>query len=254
VIYGDTVISVCMQDSLADLIDVPRESYVVAQDLADGRTRWRTLRMTAAEAEQCDAYTTPLLHEHNGRLELIVMGGNQLDAYDPNSGKRFWYLPNLVGGRTVTGPTPGRDLVYATVGMRGPLLAVKLGGSGKLSYRDIAWKYRTGTPDSVSPVVWNDLIFTVADNGIARCFDATKGYLKWKERLPGNYKATPLVSEGRLFFLNTEGLCTVVSAAVRFDKLTENKLGDETIASPAASDGNIFIRGRKKLYCIGREL
>lgn len=252
VIHNDLVISICMQDSLADLLDESRESYVVAQDLKTGRTRWRTLRMTKASAEECDAYTTPLLHKHNGRRELIVMGGNQLDAYNPDTGQQLWYLPNLVGGRTVTGPTVGDDLIFTTIGMRGPLLAVRLGGTGELSYRDIAWKYRTGTPDSVSPVVWNNLVFTIADNGIARCFDAEKGYLKWKARLPGNYKATPLLSEGRLFFLNMEGLCTVISAAPRFDKLTENKLEDQTIASPAASDGKIFIRGRKSLYCIGR--
>lgn len=252
VIHDDTVISVCMQDSLADLIDQPRESYVVAHGLGDGRTRWRVLRMTGAKAEQCDSYTTPLIHEHHGRLEMIVMGGNQLDAYDPGTGRRFWHLPNLVGGRTVTGPTVEGDLVYATVGMRGPLLAVRLGGNGELNYRDVQWKYRTGTPDSVSPVVWGELLFTVADNGIVRCFDARKGYLKWKQRLPGDYKATPLVSEGRLFFLNTEGLCTVVSASPRFDKLTENKLDDQTIASPAASDGKIFIRGKTALYCLGR--
>jgi outer membrane protein assembly factor BamB len=252
VIHNDTVISVCMQDSLANLVDDPRESYVVAHGLKDGRTRWRVLRMTGANAEQCDSYTTPLIHEHNGRLEMIVMGGNQLDAYDPNTGEQFWHLRDLVGGRTVTGPTVDGDLVYTTIGMRGPLLAVRLGASGELSYRDVQWKYRTGTPDSVSPVVWGDLLFTVTDNGIVRCFDARKGYLKWKQRLPGDYKATPLVSEGRLFFLNTEGLCTVVSASPRFDKLTENKLDDQTIASPAAADGRIFIRGRKALYCVGR--
>jgi outer membrane protein assembly factor BamB len=207
--------------------------------------------MTGATAEQCDAYTTPLLHEYNGRLELIVMGGNQLDAYDPDTGEQFWHLPQLVGGRTVTGPTVDRDLIYTTVGMRGPLLAVRLGGKGKLNYRNVAWKCPTGTPDSVSPVVWNNLLFTVTDDGIARCFDAERGYLRWKERLPGGYKATPLVSEGRLFFLNMEGTCTVVSASPRFDKLTENQLDDQTIASPAASDGKIFIRGRKTLYCVG---
>ena len=252
VIHRDLVISVCLQDSLADLVDEPRESYLVAHELSSGRVRWRTLRMTGANAEQCDAYTTPLLHEHNGRLELIVMGGNQLDAYNPDSGQQYWYLPKLVGGRTVTGPTVERDLVYTTQGRRGPLLAVRLGGQGELNYRDVAWKYESGTPDSVSPVVWNNLVFTVTDDGIARCFDAEQGHLHWKERLPGDYKATPLVSEGRLFFLNGEGTCTVVSASPRFDKLTENQLADQTIASPAASDGKIFVRGRKTLYCVGR--
>jgi outer membrane protein assembly factor BamB len=95
-------------------------------------------------------------------------------------------------------------------------------------------------------------LFVVSDDGVARCFDAAGGNLKWKERLKGKYKASPIASEGRVFFLNTEGLCTVVSAAPRFDKLVENQLADETIASPATSDGRIYIRGKKSLYCIGR--
>ena len=92
----------------------------------------------------------------------------------------------------------------------------------------------------------------MSDDGVVRCFETKAGTLKWKERLKGKYKASPVAAEGRVFFLNTEGLCTVVSAAPRFDKLVENQLDDETIASPATSDGRFYIRGRRSLYCIGR--
>jgi outer membrane protein assembly factor BamB len=76
--------------------------------------------------------------------------------------------------------------------------------------------------------------------------------VKWKERLGGKFKASPIAAEGRIFFLNTDGVCTVVSATPRFDKLVENKLEDETLASPAVSNGRIYIRGKKSLYCIAR--
>ena len=252
VLSGEGVISVSMQDSLADQRDKPVESYLVCHDLQSGEVRWKVPRATTAEAEQGDSYTTPVIATLDGKPQLIVMGGNQLDAYDPSTGKQLWYLPNLVGGRTVTGPTVAGGLIYATRGMRGALIAVKPGKSGELTHRDIVWSYNEGTPDTCCPVVWNELLFTVTDDGIARCFDAKSGNLKWKERLKGKYKASPLAVEGRIFFLNTEGLCTVVSASPRFDKLVENQLDDETIASPAISDGKIYIRGRKSLYCIGR--
>jgi outer membrane protein assembly factor BamB len=252
VIAGDTVISVCMQDSLADLRAKFVESYVIAHDLRSGTVRWKIARITKASAEECDAYTTPLLCQLNGMAQLVVMGGNQLDAYDPVSGRQLWFLPGLVGGRTVTGPTVANGLVYATRGMRGPLIAVKPKGEGELTFRDIAWTYKEGTPDSCCPVVWNDLLFMVADNGIVRCLDAASGNLKWSERLKGEYKASPVAADGRVFFLNTDGLCTVVSAAPRFDKLVENQLNDQTLASPAISDGRIYIRGQKSIYCIGR--
>jgi len=252
VIYGNSVISVCMQDSLSDLRDKPVESYLVAHQLQTGRELWKKPRNTGAPAEEADSYTTPLLANLNGQMQLIVMGGNVLDSYDPSTGEQLWYLPGLKGGRTVTGPTVANDMIYATRGMRGPLLGIRPNGTGELSKRAIVWDHAEGSPDTCSPVVWNDLLFTVTDDGIARCFDAATGHIKWKHRITGKYKASPVAVEGRIFFLNTEGLCTVVSAMPRFDKLIENQLDDETLASPAISDGRFYIRGKKALYCIGR--
>src|SRR5205823_3824731 len=157
------------------------ESYLVAHDLKSGEMRWKTTRRTKAEAEQCDSYTTPLLCSLNGTQQLVVMGGNQLDSYDPTTGRQIWFLPGLLGGRTVTGPTVANGLVYTTRGLRGPLIAVKPKAAGEMSFRDIVWSYNEGTPDSCCPVVWNSLFFAVTDDGIARCFDAASGNLKWKE-------------------------------------------------------------------------
>lgn len=261
VLYQNLVISVCMQDSLADLRDKPVESYIAAHDLQSGRERWKLLRTTKAKAEECDAYTTPLLVARDAVAEspsrtssqqLVLMGANQLDAYDPATGKQLWVLEGLVGGRTVTGPTAGHGLIYATRGMRGEMIAVDPRSGGKLTRRNVVWEQQEGTPDTCCPVVWGEYLFFISDNGIARCHDARTGQLRWTQRLKGNYKASPIAAEARVYFLNTEGLCTVISAAPRFDKLLENKLDDVTIASPAVSDGKIFIRGQNSLYCIGR--
>jgi outer membrane protein assembly factor BamB len=252
VLYKDLVISVSMQDSLSDLPGGPVDSYLVAHDKKTGEPRWKALRKTPAQAEQCDSYTTPLFHETNGRVEMIVMGGNQLDAYDPATGRQLWYLPGLVGGRTITGPTVAHGLAYATRGMRGDLVAVKLGGAGELKDSAVAWTHKDGTPDSPCPVVWKDLIFWVADNGIAQCADARTGEVKWKERLQGDFKASPLAAEGRIYFLSLSGRCAVVAAAAKFERLAENRLDDEIIASPAAVAGKLYLRGRKALYCLGK--
>lgn len=252
VLHDGLVISVCMQDSLSDLQDKPVESYLVAHSAKTGKLVWKTPRMTRAKAEESDSYTTPVLATLNDRLQLLVMGGNQLDSYDPATGKQLWFLPDLVGGRTVTGPTVAGDMIFTTRGMKKPILAVKPTGSGELNHRAIVWDHAEGTPDSCSPVVWGEWLFTVSDDGIARCYHAPSGNVKWKERLGGKFKASPIAAEGRIFFLNTDGVCTVVSATPRFDKLVENKLDDETLASPAVSNGRIYIRGKKSLYCIAR--
>jgi len=267
IIVDDLVISVCMQDSLADIRRQPVESYLVAHDLRSGDVRWHVARMTKAEKEECDSYTTPLLCRLYGIEQLIVMGGNQLDAYDPASGHQLWLLPGQTGGRTVTSPTIAKDMIFATRGLRGALLAIDLNRRPHaprednvtrsvtptmFTFRDITWSYNEGTPDSCSPVAWNELLFTITDDGIARCFDLATGNIKWKERLKGQYKASPTALDGRIYFLNSDGLTAIVSASPRFDKLIENKLDDTTLASPAISDGKLFIRGYKSLFCIGR--
>jgi outer membrane protein assembly factor BamB len=252
VLYKDLVITVCMQDSLKDLGQPPVDSYLVAHDQKTGELRWKTLRNTQAKAEECDAYTTPVFAEVDGRTELLVMGGNQLDAYDPATGKQVWYLPGLSGNRTITGPTVAAGMVYATCGMRRDLVAVKPGGSGEVPPSAVAWRTKDSTPDSPCPVVSNGLVFIVSDQGWAQCFDAKTGESKWKQRLPGDHKASPLAAEGRIYFVSLNGSCTVVAAAATFEKLAENRLDDSLIASPAVSDGKLFLRGRKALYCLGR--
>ena len=95
-------------------------------------------------------------------------------------------------------------------------------------------------------------LFLVTNDGMARCLDATTGRPLWKQRLKGGYRASPLAAGGRVYFLSTEGITTVVAASPHFERLAENRLDEETLASPIASDGRIYIRGRKLLYCLGK--
>lgn len=252
VLYGNLVISVCMQDSLEGVSEPQAESYLVAHDKRTGRQKWKTDRRTKAKAEECDSYTTPVGRATKDGWELIVMGGNQLDAYDAVSGKQRWFLPGLVGGRTITGPIVAGDMAFATRGMRGELVAVSLDQEteGALPNKRVAWRDHDGTPDSCSPVAWGEYLFTITDDGIAKCYNLRRGQLKWKERLKGKYKASPVAAEGRVYFLNMEGLCTVVAADDRFQSLASNSLPDATLASIAISDGKLFIRGKERLFCV----
>ena len=254
-LYGDFVISVCMQDSMEGDWKKLSPSYLVAHNKRTGRVVWKTMRMTGGDAEQCDSYTTPLLVKTEGRTELIVMGGNQLDAYNPRTGSRLWKLPGLVGGRTITGPTVGNGMVFATIGMKGPLNAVRLiGPTERAVARDIDWKQTRSTPDTCCPVVWKGLLFFVSDNGVATCLEARSGRLHWRKRLAGrNYKASPLAADGRIYFLSRSGICTVITAASEFHIQAENRIDDEFLASPAVSDGQLYLRGRKALYTIRKK-
>jgi outer membrane protein assembly factor BamB len=252
VLYDNLVISVCMQDSCADLPGEPAPSYVVAHDKHTGREVWKTIRMTGVVGEPCDSYVTPIFRQNGDRLELIVLGGRILDAYDPATGKQLWFLPNLIGSRTISGPVAADGMIYAIQGMRQPLLTVRPSGAGERPKEDIVWQSDRNTPDAPTPVVVGKWLFMVTNDGTARCLDALTGESQWKERIPGNYRASLLATADRVYFLNIDGLSTVVAAAPQFKRLAENQLEDTTLASPVASDGRIFIRGRKALYSLGK--
>ncbi len=250
VLFKNYVISTCIQ--AADTTVGEAASYLVAHDVFSGRERWRTERITRAVGEQADAATTPLLIDVGEQRQLIVMGANQLDGYDPASGKQIWYLPNLTGGQTVSGPTFAQGTLFATRGERGATFGVKVSAefAGEILRRNIIWERADSSPDHCSPVAWGELLFTVTDDGFGRCLHLPSGHTRWKHRLPGKYRASPIIIEGRVYLQNTEGLCTIVSAAPYYDKLVENQLADEFYASPAVSNGTLYLRGQERLYAI----
>ena len=254
VLWKELVISVCMQDSVADLQAQPSPSYLVAHDKRTGEQKWKVLRMTGSRAEDGDAYTTPILYRAEGGTEqLIVVGGNQIDAYDPATGKQLWYLPGLKGSRTITGPTLGEGLLFCTEGKRGSLLAVRLGGEGQRGADAIIWKRAQATPDSPSPVLWKGLLFLVSDDGFAQCLDARTGEVHWKERLPDKYKASPLAADDKVYFLNLVGRCTVVAAAPKFEILRKTSSMTTRWRHRRSPMAGFYLRGKKALYCIGKK-
>ena len=227
-----------------------RSPLPLAHDLETGRAVWKTLRTTRATAEQCDSYTTPLLMNIDGQRQLVIMGGNQLDGYDPANGRQLWFLPGLTGGRTVPSPTAGNGLIYAVRGLRGDILAVRSGGRGQLPGERIAWTHRQNSPDTCCPLLYRGLLFTVSDDGIAQCLDAKTGRMQWRTRLKGPFKASPIAADGRILFASTTGVCTVIAAGRKLRQLAANPLDDQIIASPAIANGTIYLRGRKRLYAI----
>lgn len=248
IVVGDLLISACMQDPKGG-----GKSYVVAHDKRTGKERWFVERDTGATSEPADAYTTPILHRRDGKTEIIVMGGNVLDAYEPETGKQIWQARPFKGNRVISGPTLVRDTVFAIEGMKGPVYAVKTGGSGDVTATHVQWKYAGAqTPDAASPVSVKGLVFLATNSGAAICLDAQSGKELWKEnRLSKGFRSTPLVAGDRIYFFGTDGKATIVEAAPAYRVVGEGELGEEMIASPAVAGNDLYLRTKKHLYRIG---
>lgn len=247
VLLGDLLISVCIQDPKGG-----GKSYVVAQEKTTGKVKWLTPRDYAVTGEPADSYTTPLLYQNQGKTEIVVFGANVLDGYDPATGKRLWLSKPFAGNRVISGPTLAGDTVYAVQGMKGPLFAIKAGGTDDTTATSVKWQIGGTTPDAACPVVANGLVFLANNVGSATCLDAATGKEIWKQRMGDGFRATPLVADGKVYFFTKEGKATIVEADRTYKVVATADLGEQMMASPAVAHGSLFLRTKGHLYRIGK--
>ena len=107
-------------------------------------------------------------------------------------------------------------------------------------------------PHTPSPLLVGDEIYSVSDRGVATCADAVTGQVHWTKRLGGDFSASPVWAEGRVYFLNEEGTTYVVEADESYQLLATNELGERSLASPAVAEGALFIRTESHLWRIGQ--
>jgi outer membrane protein assembly factor BamB len=121
---------------------------------------------------------------------------------------------------------------------------------GDVTKTHIAWEQKRAVPTRPSFLYHDGLLYSVKENGIALCMDATDGKVVWQERLEGDYSASPVFAAGRLYFLSENGDTTVIAPGRAFKQLAVNSLEGACQASPAVSNGRIYIRSDKHLFCV----
>ena len=240
VLNGDLLIVNC------DGID---EAYIVALDKKTGQIRWKTPRRQPTG----HAYSTPLLIRTGNQDQVISVGAFRVAAYEPQTGKEIWRVEYTEGYSNVPRPVYGHGLVYITTGLQHPsLLAIRPEGKGDVTGTHVAWRLERAVPVTPSPLLVGDELYLVSDLGIATCLDARTGQSHWQERLGGNFSASPVFADGRIYFMNEFGVTTVIAPGKDFHRLATNSLVDAwTLGSMAVSGGTIFIRSADYLYRIG---
>ncbi len=219
------------------------KSFVLALDGKTGKRVWETSRAVA------NGWTSPILAEIGGQPQLITMGVPSVIAYDPRTGRPLWQA-DCLDGDVAPSPIIAGDLVIA-IEPYSQMVAIHADGQGDVTNTHIAWRNEEGGPDMCSPVADDGYIYLL-DGGELICIRIADGREIYRHDLDAEFAASPSIVGDHLYLLDTDGTMHIVRTGP--DKPTSVKkcvLGEECAASPAFSDGKIFIRGEKYLYCIG---
>ena len=184
---------------------------------------------------------------------MVLTGSECVASYDPDTGAQNW----LVNGPTeqfVSSVVFHRGLVFLTAGFPDYwVMAIDPTGTGNVTKTHVRWSKKTKDGGYVpSPVASDGRFYVVNDDGIGSCWDAATGKQLWKERLGGHQSGSGVVAGGNVYFTDDEGVTFVLKAGPEFELVSRNPIGERCYSSPAFSDGAIFLRGEKHLYCVGR--
>jgi outer membrane protein assembly factor BamB len=234
--------------------DNEEKSFLVALDARTGKEVWRV------ERDEKSNWATPFVWENERRTELVTNGTNRVRSYDLD-GKPLW---ELSGMSSITIPTPfaRHGLLYVGSGYvldkKKPLLAIRPGAEGDITPQGddgnkyVAWHLKGAAPYNPTPLVYGDYLYVLYDMGLLSCHDARTGKVLYeKERLGGQFTASPWAYGGKVFCLSEDGDTHVIEAGPKFKHLGKNSLDEMCLATPAAVRGSLLVRTMTKLYRFG---
>lgn len=244
ILYGDLLIVNAAHES----------NQLLALDRKTGKTVWSVTGFPAS-------WNTPTIVKAGGRDELVLNASGKLRAFDPKNGKELWSCNSIRAAELCPSIVAHDGIIFVIGHPGGQSQAVKAGGKGDVSATHIVWQAQKGS--NVSSPVYKDghLYFINDSRGVATCLDAKTGDVVYEQPLVQRPKrdrfyATPLLAGDRFYCVGRETGTYVIAAKPQFELLATNVIADDNSvsnASPAVSDGRIFLRSNKYAYCFGKK-
>jgi outer membrane protein assembly factor BamB len=246
IIHRDKVIVQC---------DTQNKDFLLALDIQTGETVWK------AEREELPSWGTPTIVSGAGREELVTNASNFIRGYDPATGKELW---RLGGSSKITAPTPifTDDLIVVASGRRpeAPLFVIRAGASGDITLQggqssngSIVWSRQQRGPYMPTPLIYQGLLYIISNQGILDSYELRSGKEIYRQRIfhqGGGFSASPVAADGRIYLSSEDGDVFVVKAGGNFELLATNPMGERLMATPALSEGTLFIRGEHTLFAV----
>ena len=223
------------------------DSYVVALDRKTGRTVWRTPR-----EHKTRSYCTPIIRDVAGKTQMVMSGSKCIVSLDPLTGKQIWKIEGPTEQFVASMVFDGNKFYMSAGFPTHHVMGIRPDGTADVTATHVAWHSTEAKCYVPSPVVTGKYLFVADDRGTANCFDTATGDRIWRDRLGKHYSASLIAVNGLVYFPADDGITKVVRSGATPEVISENPLGEFVFASPAVSDGQLFIRGEKHLYAIGK--
>jgi outer membrane protein assembly factor BamB len=238
--------------------DTQTDSFLLALDAATGQTVWKTPR------EEIPSWGTPTVATTSTGPQLVTNASNYIRGYDPRTGKELW---RLGGSSKITAPTPvfAEDLIVVVSG-RGPerpIFVVRPNARGDLTLSEgkknseaIVWSLTGRGSYMPTPLVYNGTLYILGNAGLFDAYELKTGKEIYRQRLPlvgSGFSASPVAADGKIYLSNEDGEILVISAGEKFSHVSTNSMGELLMATPALSEGVMYVRSASSLFAIGRK-
>ncbi len=247
--HGYSCSPVLYEDKVIINGDSQGDSFVAALSKTDGQVIW-----IVKHENPSHSFSTPIFRKMAGKMQMIFCGNREISSYNPTDGSRYWFVKGPSEdfcSSPVYNEKSGLVLVSSAWPMRN-LLAIKPDGKGDVTDTHVVWESRKGAFYVPSPVCTDDYLFSTMTTGQVHCIEVATGKVLWIENLGAQY-ASPVLANGLVYMPNDEGVITVIKPGLKFETVAKNPMGEKMNASAAISNGKIYIRGYKHLFCIGSE-
>ena len=238
--------------------DTQADSFLLALNAETGETVWKTDR------HELPSWGTPTVAATPAGPELVTNAANFIRGYDPRTGKELW---RLGGSSKITASTPvfgdGLFVVASGRGPERPIFVMRPGARGDLTLPDgkdasdaVVWSRTARGPYMPTPLIYNGLLYVLNNNGVLDAYQLQSGEEIYRQRLPqigSGYSASPVAADGKIYLSNEDGEMLVVAAGKEFRHLATNSIGELLMATPALSEGIMYVRTSASLLAIGRK-
>jgi outer membrane protein assembly factor BamB len=230
--------------------------YVFALDKKTGKTIWQNLRpqeyYVDAPPIARKAYSTPRVINVKGKDILISVGSEVCIAYNPQTGEEIWRVV-YSSDSAIAMPLYSNGLIIFTTGFGGApvrLIAVNPDGIGNITETGKVWEVDKDVPGINTPVVHNGILYMIQEKGLLTCLDASSGKVFYKMKMKGEFYASPLCADGKVYISGKQGTVFVIKEGPVFEILAENSLNGELWASMAVTGSSLVLRTNQAVYLI----